>query len=498
MRNTILSIICFIIGLSLLVTVHEFGHFLAAKAFGVYCYEFSIGFGKKIVRRKRKFGETYFCIGLIPLGGYVSMYGEDVDEGAQEKNKKVDSLNQEETKPEDGEVFEESLNDETPILIPKERSLEHISKPKKALIMSAGIIMNFVLGYILYFISVSCFPFNSITSGGTIIDTPESPITDFGKQLKAINDSYGPEAEYMQFIDISPSIEKDGTSLSNTISLDVVVNDKSDVKYVLLFNNVYESYDHLSIDDQIFTSAKVGDVTTYNYNLYEVIGNKDVTVGDKVFKNVTIYDKAKNYYDNKDNGILEKMTFSINTYKAKVTLSSDNKLEAFEPNVDDLNIKAISGTLTRNAETGKLSTIGISFTVMSKWLGADSFAKAGELWADGTTRVFVAIGDLFTGKNWNQVGGPLAILSQSSAIMKNLPFSSYVQMWGLISVNLAIMNLLPFPGLDGWHLLVTCIEGVTRRKLNAKFKTYASTIGMLLLFAFMGVILIMDIVRFFI
>ena len=86
--------------LMLMITIHEFGHFIFAKLFGVYCFEFSIGFGKKIIRRKKKYSETFFCIGVVPLGGYVAMYGEDDDESEKRKEKakaKAESLNEKET-----------------------------------------------------------------------------------------------------------------------------------------------------------------------------------------------------------------------------------------------------------------------------------------------------------------------------------------------------------------------------------------------------------------
>ncbi|MEG1313021.1 MAG: RIP metalloprotease RseP [Bacilli bacterium] len=475
-----LTIICFVLGLSILITVHELGHFLAAKMFGVYCYEFSIGFGKKIVRRKRKKGETYFCVGVIPLGGYVSMYGEDVDEGL-EKNKDG-SINED-------NVVEGSINEEK-IELPRERSLEHISKPKKALIMSAGIIMNFILGYVIYFISVSCFPYNYITSAPTIIENDKVQITDFGKELKAIDATYEPG--FKQFISIQPATDTAGKVLVNAISTEVIVNDDAEKKYVLLFNNSYTSFSDLSIDDQIYTTAKAGDIKTINYNLYLSTGLKEVKT-EKGNVNVMSFDRDKSFYQVSKEKI-KKISFGIETYKASVIFDKEGKLESYQTNKEDLNIKMINGNLAMK-DDGKLSTIGIDFTTISKWLGVEAFSKAGELWADGTTRVFVAVGDLFMGKNWDQLGGPLAILTQSSTIMKNFPFSYYIQMWGLISVNLAIMNLLPFPGLDGWHLLVTAIEGVSRRKLNAKFKQYASAIGMILLFGLMAAVLILDILR---
>ena len=124
--SILLNILYFIIALSLVVTIHELGHFGTAKLFGVYCEEFSIGFGPKLFSKKRKNGETYFSIRAIPLGGFVAMYGEA-------ENAPDPSLN-----------------------IPPERSLVGIKKWKRAIIMSAGIILNFVLAITLFVVNI-CF-----------------------------------------------------------------------------------------------------------------------------------------------------------------------------------------------------------------------------------------------------------------------------------------------------------------------------------------------------
>ena len=75
-----ITLIYFIIILGVIVTVHEFGHFIFAKTFGIYVYEFSIGFGPKIFKWKGKNKETAYSIRLIPLGGFVSLAGEEIEE----------------------------------------------------------------------------------------------------------------------------------------------------------------------------------------------------------------------------------------------------------------------------------------------------------------------------------------------------------------------------------------------------------------------------------
>ena len=127
--GTILSIVLFFVALGVLVTIHELGHFIAAKSFKVYCSDFSIGFGPKILKIKRKKGETRFSVGLFPLGGYVSMLGDEDNEATLEDDQ----------------------------VIPQNRTLTGISRWKRVIIMAAGIIMNFVLAYIIFFICASCF-----------------------------------------------------------------------------------------------------------------------------------------------------------------------------------------------------------------------------------------------------------------------------------------------------------------------------------------------------
>ena len=86
-----LSLILFFIILGIIVLIHEFGHFIFAKMFGVYVYEYSIGMGKKIWSKKPKNSETEYCIRLIPIGGFVRLAGEEGEDGDKSvpKNRKL-------------------------------------------------------------------------------------------------------------------------------------------------------------------------------------------------------------------------------------------------------------------------------------------------------------------------------------------------------------------------------------------------------------------------
>ena len=84
----LLSLLYFVLILGAIVLVHEFGHFIFSKLFGVYVYEFSIGMGPKIFHFKKKGGETEYCIRAIPIGGFVSLAGEDADDNSKIPNKR--------------------------------------------------------------------------------------------------------------------------------------------------------------------------------------------------------------------------------------------------------------------------------------------------------------------------------------------------------------------------------------------------------------------------
>lgn len=113
-----INILVFILVLGSIITVHELGHFIAAKSFGVFCGEFSLGMGPSLWHTKK--GETEYHLRALPIGGYVAMAGEADQE--------------------DNELMKD---------VPFERTLKGISRWKQVVIMSAGVFMNFVLAFLL-------------------------------------------------------------------------------------------------------------------------------------------------------------------------------------------------------------------------------------------------------------------------------------------------------------------------------------------------------------
>lgn len=117
--TTIITLLCFVLVLGVTVFIHELGHFLFAKKAGIYCYEFSLGMGPVVWKFNRKNDETTYSIRLFPIGGFVQMAGEAVD-----------------------------LDED----IPKEKRMQSKTWLQRFLTISAGVIFNFLLALVIFFI----------------------------------------------------------------------------------------------------------------------------------------------------------------------------------------------------------------------------------------------------------------------------------------------------------------------------------------------------------
>lgn len=136
-----MSVIIFLFSLTILVFVHELGHFLSAKFFGIRVDEFAIGFPPRLL--SKKIGETVYSVNLIPFGGYVKIWGEDIEENVV--------LNEEE----------------------KKRNLSYASKWKQAVVLLSGITFNIVFAWILISISLNLGLFSVQKENSLIkIDNP--------------------------------------------------------------------------------------------------------------------------------------------------------------------------------------------------------------------------------------------------------------------------------------------------------------------------------------
>jgi regulator of sigma E protease len=385
--QAILSTVLFLLSLGMLILIHELGHFLVAKAFNVYVREFSIGFGPVLLSWTK--GETKYVLKAFPLGGYVAMVGEEVS-GAD-------------------------LN------VPFERSLLGISKPKRAMVLSAGIILNLVLAFVLFFASNWGFTQRTLTNQMVITET--SVAAQAGIE----------NGEVLVFAPLN-----DGS---------IPVTTEQGIDTYRLYINDFQTY-----EDSLSTLLNIGKLVDTEFVAYTVDSLSDFV---EFQLPVRIYQDATTFVER------------------QVTIRLD--------------------AITTEQGFG-LEPLGIGFyVVMTDFTFVEAIAEAGRDWWRGVTLIVDTVINLFRGQNLDQVGGIVAIFSTTSSILNNLGLGSYIFIWGLISVNLAVFNLLPFPGLDGWHLLVISIEGIFKREIPGQLKNVISVIGFFILMSLMVFLLIKDI-----
>ena len=144
---------------------------------------------------------------------------------------------------------------------------------------------------------------------------------------------------------------------------------------------------------------------------------------------------------------------------------------------------------------GKMPDIGLRINVESfRYTFGEAVGQTFKDFGKSSTAIVESLGYLVTGKvGVDKMSGIVGIGFEAKTILDQLDVATFIFLWGLISVNLAIFNLLPFPGLDGWQLLVLIIEGITRKKIPDKAKNIVSFIGLIILLGFMAFILIKDV-----
>ena len=420
--STILYIVLFIVCLSVLIMIHELGHLAAAKAFKVYCFEYSIGFGPKLFSKKRQGGETVFSLRAIPFGGFVSMYGEDaqVPEGVE---------------------------------IPPERNLENIKKWKKAIILVAGVTMNAVLAIVIFLVCNLCFPV--INYYADIATVSETNIFE-GNALK--------NGDYI----VIESVHKDPA------------NEKSDILYYAICKNAILTYEDTTTDAGYY--AVINRQLSNNKDLDWKYFLQFVKLNDK--------NEVEKSFDIETDKTVTKIDFTIQVQHKLVDE------EGWEKDVSVINASLPLVTVDGKRE---FKDTGLSITKDTEWLGWKAFGQTFVDFGESSTAIIRAFGSLFVSQEAREsTGGIIAIAFESTNILKNFGVNSFLRVWGMVSVNLAIVNLIPFPGLDGWQLLVLAVEGISRKKIPDKVKNIVSLVGLVLLFGLMIFLVIKDVIKYII
>lgn len=534
---TFLYILLFLVCLSTLIMVHEAGHLITAKIFKVYCFEYALGFGPRLFSFKRKKGETRFSLRVVPFGGFVSMYGEADAVPPEYEGVQIDPS----------------------------RSINNIKHWKRAIIMTAGILMNFVLALVVFFIYEMAFPaYTARTAHITVRKDSiayeaglRSQDTVFGPRLSTADGFYifYDDDATVHYLDSADKTSYFGynynqMTIKNTdiadkavaferIDIGEITSSGTTLSYEQFFNKEYEldtvdykisGYFHwYTINNDYKLYYKIVEKTTDTDMYGQPIEGKYITcsiqLDKKLFEEkfcyipdgayITLFGKISKETVNGEEIVL----FNTAEYETSYPLVNNNLIKENNLNPSSIDFK-INVLEVAEEESSRVGEHLVKVNIVSGYLKGNSIDDKKDLglamqlderrnsyseavgntfkdFGNSTTLIFRGLGQLFTREGWKNVGGIIAIGVTTTQTLEQNGFGNFIFMWAMISVNLGIVNLLPFPGLDGWQFLVTIVEGVAHKEIPPKVKNTVSAIGIMLLFVLMVVIVFKDIFTVF-
>lgn len=425
----------------ILVFVHELGHFLAAKFFGMRVERFSIGFPPRIWGFQK--GDTDYCIGATPLGGYVKISG----------------------------MIDESMDTEHLDKEPEE--WEYRSKPvwQRIITITAGVIFNMILAFVIYFGMTytngkSVLPIQE-TAG---IYVPETSILheigfETGDKIVGVN---GQQVTYFNELvsaseltadNLSYTVIRNGQEMNVPVAsnyldslqtrgfLDVAYMYPSKISSVPAGRPAAEA--GLQAGDQIVSAN--GDSVLYWIQLVEIIQNADSAINFGVMRGDSLF-------------------------YASITPDPETKtIGIASPSLQTLGIETIDYGFFESIGEGYNQTIEQTVGILQ------GFAR-------------MITGDISVTQN---LGGPIAIASITREATDQAGWIGFWNITALLSITLAIINILPIPALDGGHLVFLLYEGITRREPSEKVRMVAQQIGFFLMIGLFIFVMFNDAFRYF-
>lgn len=427
-----------ILGLSILVLLHELGHFIAAKSFGIKVEKFYLFFdawGFKLFKFNYK--GTEYGIGWLPLGGYVKIAG----------------------------MIDESMDKEAMKLPPQ--PWEFRSKPawQRLIVMIGGVSVNLILGIILFTMIILVYekeyvPNSAITNGIYPYEIGERVGFKPGDKILQINGK-----DVVRF--------KDATSLSLFFGSEVMVERNGKNETIVIGDDAYEDF-KTSENKMLF------EPNFLNFTVDSIVPKRPADLaglkkGDRIISINDTIDAQK----------WPKFTSVIEKNRLK-----EIKLTFIRNSVDTQFVSLVVDS----------AGIGISRTIPDLPTEKYSFGQAIYYgWKDAVTMLkmnVVGLGKIFKGKEkaTDSLQGPIGIAKIYGGVWN---WGKFWFVTGLLSLILAFMNILPIPALDGGHVIFLIIEALTGKKFSDKFMENAQMVGMVILLALMAFAVGNDIFRLF-
>jgi regulator of sigma E protease len=427
------TLIYLVPSLSILVVAHEWGHFIVARMFGIRVDDFSVGFGKRIWRIG-KLGNTEYNFRILPLGGFVKIHGMDPDEApiVRAKDEIKSKLGDDPNAHEYPLIAENTME-----LVDEPGPDSYAGKPiwQRALVIFAGPLMSFLLGYVVFCLMgwVYAFPgpttlnkVGEVQPGGEgqhiglrtndeIVAIDGQPITTGPQMIEKIHNSLGQKLTF--------AIRRDGKDMT-LVGTPRGLTDEDGKKVVM---------------------PRVAGAMDLAPGIALMDGDIIDTVNDTVVNNAT--EAAGMLQKNAGQIVVIKLVRGMSPVTLRGTLPKPlSKLPAikdFQPGV-------------------------LNFNPASKWermTFTQSVSNGNQL----TKAFFTQFAGLFqhSERLKKSAGGIVAIYQMTNLAAKR-GAANVVLLFASISLSLAVFNLFPIPVLDGGHLLALAIEGTRRRKLTAK------------------------------
>ena len=443
--TTIALILIGVLLFELIIFIHEFGHFITAKKSGIKVNEFSLGMGPKIFSFGK--GETKYSLRIFPIGGFCAMEGED----------------------------EES---------PEPRAFNNAKIWKRMIVVIAGAVMNIILGFVLMFVVVVQQDAYSSTEVQSFPATSFSSCTGLqsGDVIKEIN-GYGISTS----MDFNYPISTAELKTVDGSTLEIYKEDCGNNLYNMAVSLVQDKNNKLN-DEQV---SKVNELLSKSTN--EIVKAKSKEDAFSVYENY--YKKindACGIKDYKVEKIVEKETRKRYTADILVERNGEEKLLK--------NVQFFTYTTKDNSDP----QVSIDFYVkpIEKTFGS-VISQTFKQTISTCKMIYASLGGLLTGKfGLKDMSGPIGIASAvttvaseslSSGFMSAVNSIIYVMM--IITVNLGLFNMLPFPALDGGRFVFLIIEAIRGKSVPRKVEAIVNGIGMVLLILLMILITANDIFK---
>lgn len=427
------SLVSFIIVLGVLVFVHELGHFVVAKFYGVGVERFSIGYPPKMFGFRR--GETEYCVSWIPLGGYVKMFGEAPGEELEA--------------PDDPKMF----GNRPPL--------------QRAGIIMAGPLMNLLLAFILmpmvFMVGMNMprFMEERVEVGWIVPDSPadRSGLLKGDVVLRVNEKEVGTWGEFF---------ESTATLLDSDTSISVMRNGE-EVSLMLEIGQLRE-----------------GEILGLMPPMKPVVGSlapgfpaekAGIQKGDRI---VSVGGLPVGDWNE----------------MARIIHNSPDKPITIQVNRDGLT-KAVEITPRLDPESGNglVGISPESEMVVRKYPFIEAVKRGFDRNIQLLGLTFAFILDLLTFKaSIKMLGGPIMIFQVTGEAART-GLSEFIAFMAFLSLQLGILNLFPIPVLDGGHIVFLGIEGIIGRPLEPRYREMAQRVGFLLLILLILVVSYNDIAR---